>query len=246
MNPEEVKSFYKKDGVVLHYAVAVDQVGLWKSEEILFTRLFLPDQRILEVGCGAGRIAFSLHRLGYHNITAIDYSIDMIRVARAIAEEKAVTMDIRVGDATELEFEDNSFEGVIFGFNGLMQIPSSDRRLLAMEEIFRVMKPGTMFFFTTHDRENPKNRKHWKKEIKCWRKGQQREEYEDLGDTIGDTDWGEMYIHVPCKGEIEAMLEATGFQLLSCKTRSFIANESQKTRAFSDECLLWVVKKPIN
>jgi ubiquinone/menaquinone biosynthesis C-methylase UbiE len=244
MNPEEVKAFYENDGVVLHYATAVNRVGLWNSEELLLTRLFRPDQKLLEIGCGAGRIAFGLHNLGYRNLTAVDYSPDMIGIARNIAAEKSISLDLRVGDATQLEFSDESFDGAIFGFNGLMQIPSQARRQGALEEIFRVIKPNGFFFFTTHDRDNPRHRKHWKKDQKQWKSGNQRPEYEDFGDRIGDTEWGEMYIHIPTKEEMIERLTAAGFRLLSCQSRCLVALESKETRQFSDECLMWVVKKP--
>lgn len=246
MDPDAVRAFYENDGVVLHYATAVNQVGLWKSEELLLSRLFNTDHKLLEIGCGAGRIAFGLYVLGYRNLTAIDYSCDMIGVAKAIAKEKSIAMDLRVGDATRLDFEDEGFDGVIFGFNGLMQIPSRQRRQRALEEIFRVMKPNGVFFFSTHDRENARYHKYWRKEHKRWKSGKQHPEYEEIGDKIGKTEWGEMYIHIPKKEEMEEMLITAGFQVLSCKSRSLIAAESRETRDFSDECLMWVVKKPEN
>ena len=245
MDPDIVRAFYENDNVVLHYATAVNRVGLWKSEELLLFRLFRSDHRLLEIGCGAGRIAFGLREHGYSNLTAIDYSHEMIGVAKAIAEDRSLAMDFRVGDATDLAFQDEQFDGVIFGFNGLMQIPGKDRRQKALREIHRVMKPDTFFFFTTHDRDNPKQRKHWKKDQQLWNQGKQRAEYEDFGDRIGGTDWGEMYIHIPKKEEMAQAVADAGFRLLSCSPRSFVARESRETREFSDECLMWVVKKPV-
>ena len=244
MDPDIVRAFYENDDVVLHYAAAVNRVGLWKSEELLLSRLFYPGDKLLEIGCGAGRIAFGLRKIGYRHVTAIDYSREMIGVAKAIAEDKSLEMDFRVGDATKLTFQDEQFDGVIFGFNGLMQIPGRQRRQQALGEIYRVMKPDTYFFFTTHDRDNPKQRKHWKKDRRLWDSGIQRDEYEDFGDRIGGTEWGEMYIHIPQKDEMSQAVADAGFRLLSCSPRSLIARESRATREFSDECLMWVVKKP--
>lgn len=244
MDPEEVKAYYSKQEVVFHYALSVNRVGLWRSEEILLTRLFSPSQKILELGCGAGRISFGLHALGYHFLKPTDYSQNMVEMARTIAEEKRVDLAFDVADACNLQgMEDGSFEGAIFGFNGLMQIPQQLRRLLAMKEIARVLKPGSHFFFTTHDRTNPKHRRLWKRDLKQWRKGEQPKEYDQFGDCIGETQWGEMYIHVPIREEIEAQLVEAGFRLLSCEKRSTIALEDQATREFSDECLMWVATK---
>ncbi|MCG8527626.1 MAG: class I SAM-dependent methyltransferase [Opitutales bacterium] len=243
MDPEKVREFYEQDDVVIHYARAVKSVGLWKSEALLFQRLFRADQSLLEVGCGAGRIAFGLQDLGFQDLVAIDYAKKMIQVAKAIADERSRELDFRVGDATRLNFEDASFEGVIFGFNGLMQIPSLEARQKAMREICRVLKAGSLFCFTTHDRDYPKHQKYWKKDDKDWEKGKQRSEYTERGDRIGDTDWGEMFIHVPRKSEVEELMKSTGWKLIECIPRSRLAHESKEVRDFSDECLFWVARK---
>ncbi len=57
-----------------------------------------------------------------------------------------------MGDATELEFEDNYFSGAIFANNGWVQIPGYANRLKALEEIRRVLKPGSHFILTAHQR----------------------------------------------------------------------------------------------
>lgn len=243
MDPEAVRAFYQKEAVVMHYASAVNRVGLWKSEAFLLTRLFRPEQRLLELGCGAGRISFGLAELGYRSLIATDYSPPMVAMAQRIGRERHMEVPFSVADACSLPFEDASFEGGIFGFNGLMQIPHSSRRLQAMCEISRVLKPGSHFFFTTHDRENPKRRKQWKKDRKMWNAGRQHEDYDEFGDCIGDTRWGDMYIHIPIREEINGQLEVAGFRLLSCAKRSTLAAEDAVTREFSDECLLWVATR---
>ncbi len=244
MDPKEVKAYYMQEDVVHHYAVAVDQVGLWKSEELLFKRYFDPEESLLELGCGAGRITFGLHQLGYGRITAMDYSKKMVQIAREISRMKRLKLGFHSGDAANLKYGDAEFAGAIFGFNGLMQIPGADRRQNAMREIFRVIRPGSYFIFTTHDRENPKHRKYWTRERKIWNADKQHAEYDDFGDRIGGTPWGEMYIHIPHKNEVRDALVDAGFDLINSSPRAMVANESRAVRDFSDECLFWVAKKP--
>jgi SAM-dependent methyltransferase len=245
MDPAAVKKYYEQQGVVLHYAQAAASVGLWQSEHLWLSRVFNTEQSLLELGCGAGRIAIGLFELGYHSIIATDYSKEMVQAARNVAAEKGYSIPFRVADACLLKFESGSFDGVIFGFNGLMQIPGKDRRRMALAEIFRVLKPGGYFFFTTHDRENPKHRKHWKKEARDWNKGKQRAEYEEFGDRIGETDWGEMFIHIPHRNEIEEELILTGFRVVKSAHRREVTSEPYEVREFSDECILWMVRKPL-
>ena len=84
---------------------------------------------ILELGCGVGRISFGLHELGYKHLLATDYAKNMIQRARDLSMKMGYPVPFRVCDATHLEFEDAIFEGVIFGFNGLMQIPKESNRI---------------------------------------------------------------------------------------------------------------------
>ena len=113
----------------------------------------------LELGCGVGRISFSLWMLGYNNLTATDISRKMIKRALKIHHERKTDIVFYDEDATALKFDRDLFEGIIFGFNGLMQIPENKNRKKAIRECYRVLKPGGHFVFTTHDRSVPK----WKK-----------------------------------------------------------------------------------
>ena len=151
MDVKNVKAYFDSDGVVDDYAKASVELGLWASEEKIFTRLFAPDDSLLELGCGAGRIAFGLYELSYRNLLATDYARAMVGKTRDLAKRLDYTIHCRLADATRLDFEDEIFDGAIFGFNGLMQIPKSAQRERALSEVFRVLRPGAWFAFTTHD-----------------------------------------------------------------------------------------------
>lgn len=233
--------------VVDHYAQAAASVGLWASEEKIFNRVFADKgASLLELGCGAGRIAFGLHELGYQHILATDVTRAMVKEARRIATSLDYSIPFKVEDATSLSFEDNLFDGAIFGFNGLMQIPGADARQKAMCEVFRVIRPGAFFVFTTHDRELPKYRSFWESEKKLWRKGKQHPDLEDFGDRYESTDMGMLFIHVPTTQEIRDMAKKAGFRVEADVMRSIIANEPPRVRDFSDDCRFWVLQKPVN
>ncbi len=244
MDRETVLSYFDSEVVVDHYAEAAARIGLWRSEEKIFTRVFGKQDSILELGCGAGRIAFGLHELGYVNVLATDYSREMIRRARHMARLLEYPIPMQVCDATRLKFEDGIFDGAVFGFNGLMQIPGAANREKALREIFRVIRPGAWFVFTSHDRANPKQKKFWEQEKLRWRRARQKPELDDFGDRFESTDMGDLYIHVPAIREMEAVLKAVGYRIEASVPRSSIANESPEVRAFSDDCRFWVVQKP--
>ncbi len=237
------KAHFQDPKVVQEYSWAVHRVGLWKSEEALFNRLFSPSDFILELGCGAGRIAFGLYKRGYRNIQGVDLSPQMIESSQELQDFFDSDILFEVGDATQLKALDNSFDGVIFGFNGLMQIPGRAKREAAMAEVFRILKPGGVFVFTTHDRHLPRYQDHWRAEKERWEKGEQDPALLEFGDRLYQTPNSLCYIHIPVEEEVEAVLGLIGFELLEKPLRSHLALERDEVREFSDDCRFWVVKK---
>jgi ubiquinone/menaquinone biosynthesis C-methylase UbiE len=244
MDSKTVLKYFESKSVVEHYAQAASRLGLWESEEKIFTRVFQPSDSIIELGCGAGRITFGLHELGYKNILATDYSKEMIKRANHLSTLLEYNVPLRVCDATDLEFEDNVFDGAIFGFNGLMQIPQAVQREQALSEIFRVIRPGAWFVFTTHDRDRSPHRSFWIQEERRWQQAEQAAELDDFGDRTEITKDGAHYMHVPSVQEMQAVLERVGFRIEATVMRSQLAHESAQVDAFSDDCRFWAVQKP--
>ncbi len=244
MDSESIKSYFEADEVVAHYADAASQLGLWLSEEKIFTRLFKPEDTLLELGCGVGRIAIGLHELGFRNVLATDFSRPMIQRLRHLTKLLEYSIPSQVADACALNFEDGIFDGAIFGFNGLMQIPGAKNRQQALREIQRVLRPGAWFTFTTHDRERSPHQSFWRAERERWAAGKQSPELETFGDRAEAVGGGVHFMHVPTVAEMESLLQATGFKLEVSLMRSELCKESPEVEAFSDDCRFWVVQKP--
>ena len=90
--------------------------------------------KILEIGCGPGALAGALHRW-YNNaeIIAVDRDSEFIRFAKA--HEKGI--EFMEGDATDLPFEDNTFDVTISNTVSEHIEPSK-----FYGEQLRVLKPG--------------------------------------------------------------------------------------------------------
>lgn len=104
-----------------------------------------PGERILDMGCGGGRHAFALYRLGA-NVVALDMDekelADVAAMFEAMAQEGeapvgATATAVR-GNAYSLPFEDNSFDKIIAA-EVMEHLPEDT---LAMAELTRVLKPG--------------------------------------------------------------------------------------------------------
>jgi len=239
-----VREFYDDPAVVEHYRRATANLGLWASEEIVFKRVFSQGDRIVDLGTGTGRIAIGMAELGFKHLMGIELSSEMVKEARRIARILELSVVFRQGDATRLQFEDDLFDGAIFGFNGLMQIPGKDSRQTALREIFRIVRPGGALVFTTHDRQLSKFKKYWQDEKRLWERGKQKPELVDFGDRWEDTPMGKLFIHVPTPEEIRTALKESGWKCEWDSLRSTIASESPLIREFSDECRFWVARKP--
>src|SRR5690625_1390972 len=181
-----------------HYRAALERIGLWASEEILFEEFFSKNDRLLDLGCGAGRIAFGLWDRGYRKIEGIDISEKLIGTAQKHAEKTGRPIPFFVGDATDLKLADESFDGVIVGFGGLMQIPGRNRRRKALQEIRRILADGGILIFTTHDREMEEYREFWKKEAE-----EPLGAGLEFGDLHEEGPHGLIFVHVPDRKEVE-------------------------------------------
>ncbi|ADO77217.1 class I SAM-dependent methyltransferase [Halanaerobium praevalens] len=239
-----VKKSFKK--ATENYSNAIENIGLWESEKYVINKYFDKNKSILDVGCGAGRTTFNLYEMGYKNIIGLDLTPEMISAAKTINKEKKTEIEFIVGDATDLNFEDNSFDQALFSFNGLMQIPERKNRIKAFKEIKRVLTENGIFIFTTHDRENNENFKEfWEKEEKIWKEGKQDKRTYEYGDKIlpSDNDDRDLFIHFPNREEIIKCLEETGWKLIEDFYREDLFKENKEVKEFSTECRFWIVQK---
>jgi ubiquinone/menaquinone biosynthesis C-methylase UbiE len=243
MAPETVLEHFRDPRAVKHYEQAAAHLGLWQSEEMIFVQVFRPEQSLLDLGCGAGRVALGLWEIGFQRVVGIDFSREMIERARHLARLLEYTIPFRVGDATRLDIDDATFDGVIFSFNGLMQIPSRERRRMAMAEVRRVTRPGGRFVFTTHDRANPRHRTFWQEETQRWERGEQDPRLIEYGDRYFEAPVGNTFMHVPSREEVLEDLRETGWMARQDFLRSEAAKESAAVREFSDECRFWIAER---
>ena len=93
--------------------------------------------RVLDVAAGNGNAALAAARRGCA-VTATDYVPELLDGARRRADAEGLVIDIRVADAENLPFEDNTFDAVLSTF-GAMFVPDPQR---AAAELVRVCRPG--------------------------------------------------------------------------------------------------------
>jgi ubiquinone/menaquinone biosynthesis C-methylase UbiE len=139
-------SIYEQPRVVSEYA---ELTYLQVPETILFFRYYriLLSGRVLDIGVGGGRTTLYLREIT-KNYVGVDYSTKMVDACRKRFPE----LPFFHCDARDLsQFAHGSFIFVLFSFNGLDCITHDDRKL-ALNEIHRVLSPGGLFMFSSHNR----------------------------------------------------------------------------------------------
>ncbi len=104
------------------------------------------DVNVLEIAIGTGRnLPFYPPRI---ELTGVDLSPAMLEIARCRASEIGIDVDLRVGDAQALEFDDASFDTIVITL-ALCSIPDTGK---AVAEAWRVLRPGGRVLLLEHVR----------------------------------------------------------------------------------------------
>jgi len=108
-----------------------------------------PGMRVLETACGTGIVTERLldRVAGQGTIVATDLNEPMLAYAAAKLAVRP-GLEWRPADATQLPFDDRSFDAVVCQF-GLMFFPD---KLTGIREAFRVLRPGGRLLFSVWDR----------------------------------------------------------------------------------------------
>ncbi len=161
-----------------------------------FDRLGLrPGERVLDLGCGAGRHAFEMYRRGA-DVIAFDQDADELATVRewfaamrdAGEVPEGAEADVKEGDALALPFADGEFDRVVAA-EILEHVPAD---IAAIHELVRVTRPGGTVALTV-----PR----WLPEAICWK----------LSRDYHDTPGGHLRIYTG--EELEAKARAAGLVL---------------------------------
>jgi ubiquinone/menaquinone biosynthesis C-methylase UbiE len=118
-----------------HGLVSDEQREAW--HDLLSPLVGRAPQRVLDVGCGTGFLALRLAELG-HIVSGVDLSDQMIEQARGKAEQAALEIEFRVGDAVDLDSADEAYDLVV-ARHVIWNLPDPER---GVAEWLRVLRPG--------------------------------------------------------------------------------------------------------
>jgi tRNA (uracil-5-)-methyltransferase TRM9 len=109
--------------------------------------------RLLNIGCGHGP-DFLAFRQNFE-LTGLDFSSEMIKLARRYSHKFEFPVNLQVADARHLPFVSQSFDYAI-GIATYHHLKGQVDQLAALRELKRVLKPGGQAFLTVWNRGQPR------------------------------------------------------------------------------------------
>ncbi len=154
---EAVKAFWSSQAVRHGRDVAATMPDrILKELEIRALLQHLPDSgRVLDVGCGNGYSDMRLADARDLDIVGVDYSQEMVRVARdaaVVTPPGRGRVRFEVGEVGALQFANDEFDAVVTD-RCLINLTSLDDQRAALREIARVVKPGGRYLMCEDTQE---------------------------------------------------------------------------------------------
>ncbi|HDY87814.1 MAG TPA: class I SAM-dependent methyltransferase [bacterium] len=111
----------------------------------IFNRFGIKVKNILEIACGTGSLALLLQRHGY-NITGMDLSPDMLKVAESKFKQNGLPLHFFAADMTSIPMK-KEFDAVLCMYDSINYLKDPAEFKKAVEEISKVTKYGSLFIF---------------------------------------------------------------------------------------------------
>jgi ubiquinone/menaquinone biosynthesis C-methylase UbiE len=146
---KEVIAFWNNESCGERHAKGDSEIELFKSQEELRYQLepYIIDFAqfddfhgldVLEIGVGYGADHSNIARSKPNLLAGVDLTERAIKNTKARFEVLDLKSDLRVDNAEDLSFQDESFDAV-FSWGALHHSPNTEK---CFEEVFRVLKPG--------------------------------------------------------------------------------------------------------
>ena len=176
----------------------------YKTKPAENTIKFLKSQsgKILDLGSGSGR---NLTNIKDGKMYLIDFSKEMINLAKKRAKSKKIPAEFYVSEITRLPFKDSFFDSAIC-ICALHCIEGKENRKKTVHELFRVLKPNAQAL------------------IGVWNINSKRFKNAPKEKLIGWRDKGKRYYYLYNEKEVHDLFKKTGFQIISTHNSEMMIN----------------------
>lgn len=144
--------------------------GCWTARQVAQALLLQPADRVLEVGCGVGRIGRELAPRCQH-WQGVDIAENMLRVAKNRTGHLPNVAFQQLSRTSLSMFATDSFDKA-YSVAVFIHLDKEDV-FLYLREVARVLRPGGMFYFDIWNSAHDIGWKRWMMEVEHWANGDQ-------------------------------------------------------------------------
>ncbi len=105
-----------------------------------------PVERLLELACGTGRHALEFEKRGYQ-VAALDYSPDMIQLARRRGETAGSRVAFDCDDMRSFDLKPKPWDAAVCLFDSIGYVETNEAVQQVLRNVHRHLRPGGMFVF---------------------------------------------------------------------------------------------------
>ncbi len=132
-------AFYDRLGAA---GLAARTTAAWDDDTVGQIRAMIhPGQRILDVGCGYGRITIPLAESGFE-VTGLDLSDVLLRAAREAAGQRRISVQWVHASMCRIPIGDGLFDVALCLWSAFYELLEDQEQLQAVREIHRLLRPG--------------------------------------------------------------------------------------------------------
>jgi SAM-dependent methyltransferase len=132
----------------------------------LFSSLITKESKILDCGCGYGRLCNELYQRGYINTIGVDTSIEMINRGR----NQYPHLNLKTTETLQ-DLDSSSFSAVLL-FAVLTCLPADDDQKSLIQQVIRVLQPGGIIYVSDYyiqsDEKNMIRYDQFKDQFNCY------------------------------------------------------------------------------
>jgi len=126
--------------------------GLLEWESGVVQEYFPRTGSVLDIGCGCGREAIALAKMGY-KVSAVDVAAGQIAVAKANACRQQVQITFAQSDGVSIPFRDALFDVIVLWSQVLGNMASRKEQLRLLEACRQSLAPEGLVSASVHERD---------------------------------------------------------------------------------------------
>jgi ubiquinone/menaquinone biosynthesis C-methylase UbiE len=207
--------YLHEPAIARNYDAGLAGSTLFHVDEPFAARHFDRPGKLIDLGCGTGRLLGPFARKGYW-VLGVDLSEEMLKCAGSRALQEGLTIHRLKANLVELDgLRDQSFDYAACLFSTFGMIAGAENRRRMLGHVFRLLRPGGKFVLHVHNRWfnfwNPQGRRWLLRD--CLRQMLGKPEAGDRVMPVHQNITG-LILHLFSRREASLLLKKTGFRIV--------------------------------